>query len=149
MEKTNHKKLLVLRFSALGDVTMIAPVLQEFIEQNPNVEVYVASRPFMGNIFKQFPQIKFISVDLNKKYKSFFSLFKLFKELKQYNFDYVADFHNVIRSKIITTLFKLNGTKTATLDKGRAEKRALINQKNRVFKQLKGCPPTEYKKKIS
>ena len=137
MEKTNHKKLLALRFSALGDVTMIAPVLQEFIKQNPNVEVYVASRPFMGNIFKQFPQIKFISVDLNKKYKSFFSLFKLYKELKQYNFDYVADFHNVIRSKIITTLFQLNGTRTATLDKGRAEKRALINQKNRVFKQLK------------
>lgn len=137
MEKTNHKKLLVLRFSALGDVTMIAPVLQEFIEQNPNVEVYVASRPFMGNIFKQFPQIKFISVDLNKEYKSFFSLFKLYKELKQYNFDYIADFHNVIRSKIITTLFQLNGTRTATLDKGRAEKRALINQKNRVFKQLK------------
>lgn len=137
MEKTNHKKLLVLRFSALGDVTMIAPVLQEFIEQNPNIEVYVASRPFMGNIFKQFPQIKFISVDLNKDYKSFFSLFKLYKELKQYNFDYVADFHNVIRSKIITTLFKLNGTKTATLDKGRTEKRALVNQENRVFKQLK------------
>ncbi|MCA4808767.1 glycosyltransferase family 9 protein [Empedobacter stercoris] len=137
MEKTNHKKLLVLRFSALGDVTMIAPVLQEFIEQNPNVEVYVASRPFMGNIFKQFPQIKFIPVDLNNKYKGFFSLFKLYKELKQYNFDYVADFHNVIRSKIITTLFQLNGTKTATLDKGRTEKRALVDQKNRVFKQLK------------
>ncbi|MFV0141845.1 glycosyltransferase family 9 protein [Empedobacter falsenii] len=137
MEKTNHKKLLVLRFSALGDVTMIAPVLKEFIEQNPNVEVYVASRPFMGNIFKQFPQIKFISVDLNKNYKSFCSLFKLYKELKQYNFDYVADFHNVIRSKVITTLFKLNGTETATLDKGREEKKALVNQKNRVYKQLK------------
>lgn len=137
MENTNRKKLLVLRFSALGDVTMIAPVLKEFIEQNPNVEVYVASRPFMGTIFKQFPQIKFISVDLNKDYKSFFSLFKLYKELKNYHFDYVADFHNVIRSKIITALFRLNGTKTATLDKGRSEKKALVNQENRVFKQLK------------
>lgn len=137
MEKTDLKKILVLRFSALGDVTMITPVLQEFIEQNPNVEVYVASRPFMGNIFKQFPQIKFISVDLNKEYKGFFSLFKLYKELKEYNFDYVADFHNVIRSKVITSLFRLNGTKTATLNKGREEKKALVNQQNRIFKQLK------------
>lgn len=137
MEKLNKKKLLVIRFSALGDVTMIAPVLKEFIEQNPNVEVYVASRPFMGTIFKQFPEIKFIPVDLNKKYKGFLSLFKLYGELKKYNFDYVADFHNVIRSKIITSLFKLSGTTTATLDKGREEKKALINQENRVFKQLK------------
>ncbi|WP_314058897.1 glycosyltransferase family 9 protein [Empedobacter brevis] len=137
MEKTTHKKILVLRFSALGDVTMIAPVLQEFIEQHPTAEVYVASRPFMESIFKQFPQIKFIPVDLNKNYKGFFGLFKLYKELKSYHFDYVADFHNVIRSKVITTFFQLNGTKTATLDKGRAEKKALVHQQNRVFKQLK------------
>ncbi|XP_037930494.1 glutathione-regulated potassium-efflux system protein KefC-like [Teleopsis dalmanni] len=75
--------------SKIGDVTMIAPVLKEFIEQNPNVEVYVASRPFMGTIFKQFPEIKFIPVDLNK-----------------------------------------DGIATATLDKGREEKKALINQEN-------------------
>lgn len=137
MLETNKKRLLVLRFSALGDVTMIAPVLNELIEQNPNVEIYVASRPFMGTIFKQFPEIKFIPVDLNKEYKGFFSLFSLYKELSKYNFDYVADLHNVIRSKIITSLFKANGTKTATLDKGRAEKKALINQENKVFKQLK------------
>lgn len=137
MEKLNKKKLLVIRFSALGDVTMIAPVLKEFIEQNPNVEVYVASRPFMGTIFKQFPEIKFIPVDLNKEYKGFLNLFKLYGELKKYNFDYVTDFHNVIRSKVITSLFKLSGIATATLDKGREEKKALINQENRVFKQLK------------
>ncbi|WP_313384763.1 glycosyltransferase family 9 protein [Chishuiella sp.] len=137
MEKLNKKKLLVIRFSALGDVTMIAPVLKEFIEQNPNVEVYVASRPFMGTIFKQFPEIKFIPVDLNKEYKGFLNLFKLYGELKKNNFDYVADFHNVIRSKVITFLFKLSGIATATLDKGREEKKALINQENRVFKQLK------------
>ncbi len=137
MPITNKKRLLVLRFSALGDVTMIAPVLQEFIEQNPNIEIYVASRPFMQTIFNQFPQINFISVDLNNDYKGLLGLYKLYQELKKYKFDYVADLHNVIRTKVITAFFKLSGTKTATLDKGREEKKALINQENRVFKQLK------------
>lgn len=131
------KKLLALRFSALGDVTMIAPVLEEFMDQHPDVEIYVASRPFMGTIFKSNPRVNFIPVDLNNKYKGFFGLVKLFNELKVHQFDYVADMHNVIRSKVITTLFNLTGTKTATLDKGRAEKKALVSQENRVFKQLK------------
>ena len=131
------KKLLALRFSALGDVTMIAPVLEEFIAQNPDVEVYVASRPFMGTIFKSNPNIKFISIDLNNKYKGIFGLYELYKDLKKYQFDYVADLHNVIRTKVVTQFFRLSGTKTATLDKGRAEKKALINQENRVFQQLK------------
>lgn len=132
-----QKKLLALRFSALGDVTMIAPVLEEFMNQNPDVEVYVASRPFMGTIFKSNPRIKFIPIDLNNKYKGLFGLVQLYNELKVHQFDYVADLHNVIRTKVITTLFKLSGTKTATLDKGRAEKKALVSQQNRVYQQLK------------
>ncbi len=131
------KKLLAIRFSALGDVTMIAPVLDEFIQQNPDVEVYFASRPFMGTIFQSNPNIKFIPIDLANNYKGFLGLIKLYNDLKVYQFDYVADLHNVIRSKIVTALFKLNGTKTATLDKGRAEKKALVSQENKVFKQLK------------
>ena len=131
------KKLLALRFSALGDVTMIAPVLEEFMDQNPDVEVYVASRPFMGTIFKSNSRIKFIPIDLNNKYKGIFGLFELYNELKVHQFDYVADLHNVIRTKVVTALFRLNGTKTATLDKGRTEKKALVRQENRVFQQLK------------
>ena len=131
------KKLLAIRFSALGDVTMIAPVLNEFVQQNPDVEVYFASRPFMGTIFKSNPNIKFIPIDLANDYKGFFGLIKLYNDLKVHQFDYVADLHNVIRSKVVTALFKLNGTKTATLDKGRTEKKALVSQENKVFKQLK------------
>ena len=133
----SKKKLLALRFSALGDVTMIAPVLEEFMDQNPEVEVYVASRPFMGSIFKSNPRIKFIPIDLNNNYKGLFGLYQLYKELRVHQFDYVADLHNVIRTKVVTKLFQLNGTKTATLDKGRAEKKALVSPQNRVFQQLK------------
>lgn len=131
------KKILVLRFSALGDVTMIAPVLNELIAQHPDVEIHVASRPFMATIFKQFPSIHFIPVDLNNHYKGIFGLYQLYKELAVHQFDYVADLHNVIRSKVITAFFRVNGTKTATLDKGRAEKKALVSQTNRRFEPLK------------
>ena len=38
--------------------------------------------------------------------------------------DYIADLHNVLRSKVIRTLFALSGKKVAFTDKGRAEKAA-------------------------
>jgi ADP-heptose:LPS heptosyltransferase len=49
----------------------------------------------------------------------------------------IADLHNVLRSKVIRTLFGLSGKKTAFTDKGRAEKKALTRAKNKIFKPLK------------
>jgi ADP-heptose:LPS heptosyltransferase len=50
--------------------------------------------------------------------------------------DSFADLHNVLRSKIVRTLFALSGKKTASVDKGRAEKKALTRPDNKVFKPL-------------
>jgi ADP-heptose:LPS heptosyltransferase len=50
--------------------------------------------------------------------------------------DGVADLHNVLRSKVVRTLFALSGKKVAFTDKGRAEKKALTSLKNKVFKPL-------------
>jgi ADP-heptose:LPS heptosyltransferase len=41
-----------------------------------------------------------------------------------------------LRSKIVRNLFALSGKKTASVDKGRAEKKALTQPENKVFKQL-------------
>jgi ADP-heptose:LPS heptosyltransferase len=57
--------------------------------------------------------------------------------LKQFNIDAVADLHNVLRSQIIRNLFALSGSKVAFTDKGRAEKKALIRAKDKIFQPLK------------
>jgi len=48
----------------------------------------------------------------------------------------VADLHNVLRSQIIRRLYHLKGVTTASIDKGRAEKRALTRKKTKTLKQL-------------
>jgi ADP-heptose:LPS heptosyltransferase len=60
----------------------------------------------------------------------------LFQDLKALQIDAFADLHNVLRSKIIRTLFALSGIKTAFVDKGRAEKAALTRAENKIFKPL-------------
>ena len=63
-------------------------------------------------------------------------LFRLFLDLKKIEIDAFADLHNVLRSKVVRTFFALSGTKTAFVDKGRAEKKALTRTDNKIFQPL-------------
>ena len=61
----------------------------------------------------------------------------MFIDLQKLNIDAVADLHNVLRSKVIRTLFVLNGKKVAATHKDRAERKALTRAKNKVFAPVK------------
>ena len=131
------KKILAYRFSAFGDVAMIVPVLKEFLAQNPDTEIVFVSRKNFADLFDGVERLTFRGVNLDD-YKGFFGLRKLALELKkEFQPDFVADLHNVLRSKILTFFFK----KTATLDKGRTEKKQLTRKENKIKKPLK--PTTE------
>lgn len=135
------KKILAYRFSAFGDVAMIVPVLKEFLAQNPDVEIVFVSRKNFADLFLGVERLTFRGVNLDD-YKGLFGLRKLVKELnKEFQPKYVADLHDVLRSKIMTILFKLRRKKTATLNKGRAEKKQLTQKENKLKKPLK--PTTE------
>ena len=131
-------KLMVFRFSAMGDVAMTVPVLQALLNIYEDVEIVVVSRPFFKPFFKNLPRTEFIGVDLNKKYKGLPGLFRLYRYLKTKQPDAIADLHDVLRTKILKTFFRLGGFhKIAVIDKGRAEKKALIRSQNKMFKPLK------------
>ena len=68
----------------------------------------------------------------------------MFQDLKRFDIDVFADLHNVLRSKIVRNLFALSGKKTASVDKGRAEKKALTQPENKVFEQL----PTMFERHV-
>ena len=131
------KKILAYRFSAFGDVAMIVPVLKEFLAQNPDTEIVFVSRKNFADLFDGIERLTFRGVNLDD-YKGFLGLRKLALKLKkEFNPHFVADLHNVLRTKILSFFFK----KTSTLDKGRAEKKLLTRKENKVKKPLK--PTTE------
>jgi ADP-heptose:LPS heptosyltransferase len=133
--------LLIIRFSAMGDVAMTAPVIKEFAEQYPHVNLTMVSRPLFAPFFKGIPSLHFHAFDPRGQHKGFIGLVKLFLELKKMKITAVADLHNNLRSRIIGLLFFFCGVKTIRVDKGRAEKKALTRKTNKVFKPL--LPMTE------
>jgi ADP-heptose:LPS heptosyltransferase len=121
----------------MGDVAMIVPVVRAFVAQHPKVKITVVSRPFFQPFFDEIPNVDFFAVDLNNRHKGFIGLIRFFSDLRKLNIDAVADLHNVLRSKIVRTLFALSGKKVAFTDKGRTEKKELTRAKNKIFKPLK------------
>ena len=134
-QKTKH--IAVIRLSAMGDVAMTVPVLRALVLQHPEVKITVVSRPFFQPFFEGIPNVNFFGVDLKERHKGFFGLLRLFSDLRKLDIDLVADLHNVLRSKVVRTLFALSGKKVAATDKGRAEKKALTSLTNKVFAPVK------------
>lgn len=121
----------------MGDVAMTVPVIRAFVEQNKNVKITIVSRPFFKPFFDGIDNVNFFAVDIKERHKGFLGLLKLYSDLKQLNIDAVADLHNVLRSKVIRTLFALTGKKVAFTDKGRKEKKQLTRLENKIFKPVK------------
>jgi ADP-heptose:LPS heptosyltransferase len=134
-QKTQH--IAVIRLSAMGDVAMTVPVISAFVAQNPSVKITFVSRPIYKPFFDQIPNLSFFAVDLEKRHKGFLGLLKLYFDLKKLHIDVFADLHNVLRSKVIRTLFTLSGKKVAHTNKGRKEKAALTRPESKIFKPLK------------
>ncbi|WP_432709978.1 glycosyltransferase family 9 protein [Pedobacter sp.] len=130
-------KILVIRFSAMGDVAMAAPVIREFTDKYTDAEVVMLSRALFSPFFSDLRQVSFHPFDPKKQHKGFLGLLKLFGELRRHQFTAVADLHTNLRSAILCLLFFLSGVKVRRLDKGRSEKKKLTRQVNKVLKPLK------------
>lgn len=124
------KHVLVIRLSAMGDVAMTLPILRILATTYPDLKITVLSRPFLKPLFVGIPNLGFLEADVYGKHKGL-GLITLAEEARSLGVDAVADLHNVIRSKVITNYLKWKGLPTAKIDKGRAEKKALINPSNK------------------
>ena len=120
----------------MGDVAMTVPVIRAFAKQYPDVKITFISRPFFKPFFDGISNLEFFAFDAKERHKGFLGLIRLFNDLRKLNIDAFADLHNVLRSKVVRTLFALSGKKTASVDKGRAEKKALTRPENKIFKPL-------------
>lgn len=121
----------------MGDVAMTVPVLSAFEDQYPDVKITVVTRAFFRPMFSQLLNVTVYEADIKGKHKGVFGLWKLYKELAALKIDAVADLHNVLRSKVLKSYFRLARIPVVQIDKGRAEKKALTASNNKVFKPLK------------
>ena len=131
------RTILSIRFSAMGDVAMTIPVMQQVLEQHPDIQIVFVSNKNWGALCEGIPRLIFFPADLKGAHKGFKGLYRLYKDIrKSWKIDAVADLHHVLRSQIIRTFFRLTGCPVAVIDKGRAEKKALARPEEKILLPL-------------
>ena len=117
---------------------MTVPVIKQWLDLYPKLTVTVVSNPFAQPLFDSISRCNFIGADFKGKHAGFFGLFRLYKEIKEQTGKVpIADLHNVLRTTVLKSFFRLSGFPIATIDKGRREKRNLTSRHNKIKSPLK------------
>jgi ADP-heptose:LPS heptosyltransferase len=131
-------KILVLRFSAMGDVALLVPVLRSLVRAHANVEVTVVTRPRYAPFFYDIERVKVFVADVDNTYNGIFGMRDLFRTLiRKASYDVVVDLHDHVRTVVLRTFFKLFFTDVVVFDKGRKEKKAFARKKNKITQPLR------------
>ena len=129
--------ILVIRFSALGDVAMAVPVVWALATQYPDIRSTVLSKGFARTLFEDLaPNVNFMEADLKKEYHGVKGLNALYRRLVAKQFTKVADLHNVLRSEYLRMRFNLGRYRVEHVNKHRHQRRQLTSYKHKVKKPL-------------
>jgi ADP-heptose:LPS heptosyltransferase len=105
-------KILVIRFSSMGDIIYTTPVVRCLKQQLPNAEIHFLTKPAFRYIYDNNPY-------LDKLLLLKPSLTDTIRDIKAEKYDYLVDLHTNLRTSII----KLRtGIKSFTYDKQRLRK---------------------------
>ncbi|MBC7554638.1 MAG: glycosyltransferase family 9 protein [Taibaiella sp.] len=84
-------KVLIIRFSSIGDIVLTTPVVRCLKEQHPEVKVHYLTKAVFGQLLMNNPHIDklhYFDTDLDI----------VIEELKNEEFDFVVDLHNNLRT---------------------------------------------------
>jgi ADP-heptose:LPS heptosyltransferase len=110
-------KLLVLRFSSIGDIVLTSPVLRCVKEQVPGVELHVATKSAFADLVRFNPHV-------GKVHELGEDLGALIQQLKTEGFDGVIDLHHNLRTARVKRAL---GIPAHSFNKLNIEKWLLVN----------------------
>ncbi|NLN96237.1 MAG: glycosyltransferase family 9 protein [Bacteroidales bacterium] len=88
------KKILIIRFSSIGDIVLTTPVIRCLKKQIPDAEIHYCTK-------KQYEPVLSANPYINRIHCLEDSLMELASGLKKEKFDFVIDLHNNLRSAIL------------------------------------------------
>lgn len=126
-----RKRMLVMRFSALGDVCMTIPVVYSVARRYPELHITMLTRPFFSKLFINAPKnIEVVGIDFKEQYKGTGGFWRLLRRLRRFRPGFVADLHNVGRTWAIDSYFRLHGVRVAMVDKNRSARREALRSRS-------------------
>jgi ADP-heptose:LPS heptosyltransferase len=112
-------KILILRFSSIGDIVLTTPVIRTLKTQLEDVEIHYATKQNYRAILEHNPYLDKLFLLQN-------SLTSLISQLQKEQYDYIIDLHHNLRTQLIKTSLK---AKSYSYDKLNIKKWLMVNFK--------------------
>jgi len=125
-ESNLKAKILIVRFSSIGDIVLTSPVMRCLKEQRPDLEIHFLTK-------EVFTDIVINSSNIDKIYTFKKDISEIIDLLKNEKYEFIIDLHHNLRSLKLKWAL---GVKTYSFNKLNIEKFMAVN-----FKRLKGLPP--------
>ncbi len=101
------KKILIVRFSSLGDVVLTTPVVGALKSAFPESKIFFLTKTGYRDLLRADPRIsELVEFDPDGKHKGITGLLRLASELRSQDFDLLVDLHSNLRSFFIRHLVK-------------------------------------------
>ncbi len=113
------QKILIIRFSSIGDIVLTTPVIRCLREQLPGAEIHFLTKEKFYPVIRANPHI-----DRFHLLKG--SLTNIIRDLKKEHFDFIVDLHRNLRTSRVKMALR---RPSATFDKLNIEKWLLVNLK--------------------
>ena len=133
-KRSDH--ILILRFSALGDIAIAAPLVRTYAEANPAIRFTMVSQPIMEPLFEGVDNLDFFKIDIKGRHKGLRGLYRLSRELRALKPSKVVDIHSVTRTMILKLFMSIYSIPFFSIDKGRGERAELTRRKDKNLRQL-------------
>lgn len=130
-------KVLLVCFSGISNVASLVPILDSIDKKYTQHEFTMLSREFLAPIFKYMNHVTFIGAQIRNEHKGISGIIALYKELQKEQFDVVLDFQNSAYTRLLTTLFAINGSKRYTIKENKKEVGQLIKRGANHYHPLK------------
>lgn len=122
-------RVLVIRLSSLGDAAMLVPAICSVAARYPQDRFTVLTRSAYAPLFKNLGFNINVMPFYPQKHGTSFGFLRLLRKVGKAGFSHIADEHDVLRTKALRNFMRLTGTKVASIDKGREEKKEFLETK--------------------
>lgn len=127
MSKDAPRKILVIRFSSLGDVLLCTPILDVLRKNFPLTEIHFLTKKICSPILKNNPNINRLILYDGE------SPFYWRERIQKEGYDFVVDLHNSLRSRLIR--YCTFGVRFGIYHKPYFKRWVLIHLKKNLFEQ--------------
>ncbi|MGN0213256.1 MAG: glycosyltransferase family 9 protein [Muribaculaceae bacterium] len=128
-----YNKVLIVRFSLLGDVAMTIPVVYSVCVAHPATRFVLVTQKVASTLFFNAPSnLQVVGIDHHEEYRGYRGMLRLAERLEsEHNPDAMIDLQGDRRSWLLGAALRLRGSKVMHIDMGNKGKRALTRRRNK------------------